>query len=101
MGKFLKLTASPEKQVKALAIAPGGNIIQHIERDTNDPRIWDVANSKILNVQLIDSRAFRLVTGKDPPETPITPNTYKELGLPFYQLPRKEGKGPDVAGQWG
>lgn len=37
----------------------------------------------------------------DPPETPITAQTYKELGLPFYNLLRDECKEPGVAGEWG
>jgi len=95
-------------EVKPLAITPGGSIRQHIERDTNNPRIWGVGSSKILTVQLIDSRTFALVTGLDPPETPMTPDIYRELRLPFYQLPWveyqlsgvKEG-GDGVEGQWG
>ena len=87
--------------MKSLTIGAGGNIIQHIERDQNDPRVWDVANSKILNVQLIDARTFRLVTGLQLPETPITPDMYRRLGLPFYQLWRDEAKEAGVAGSWG
>lgn len=52
-------------------------------------------------MQLINSRTFKLVTGLEPPEMPITPETYKELGLPFYQLERNEDKEDGVAGLWG
>jgi hypothetical protein len=99
--KFLDLYVRRGTDVDELVIGAGANIIQHIERDYNDPRIWDVANSKILNIQLIDSTAFKLVTGEEPLESPITPYTYKELGLPFYQLWRNEDEGDGVAGQWG
>jgi hypothetical protein len=37
----------------------------------------------------------------DPPATPITPDTYKQMGLPFYQLWRDEGKAGGIAGNWG
>lgn len=100
MGKSLTLIAEDEKEVKALAIAPGGNIVQHVERDKNDPRLWDVNNSKILNIQLIDARTFKLVTGLPPPETPITPDTYRLLGMPFFELWRDEAKASGVAGDW-
>ena len=90
-----------EKEVRALTIAPGGNIIQHIERDSNDPRTWDIANSKVINVQLIDSRTFQLVTGMSPPTTPVTPDVYKKLGLPFFSLWRDETKEAGVSGTWG
>jgi hypothetical protein len=100
-GKILDLTVNSDTHPTPLGIGAGGRIIQHIERDENDPRIWDVANSKILNVQILDSTAFRLVTGLNPPETPISTQTYKEMGLPFYRLWRDEGKEDGVAGVWG
>jgi hypothetical protein len=100
-GKTLVLIAEEETNVKSLSIGVGGAIQQHIEPDHNDPRIWDVASSKILNVQLVDSRTFRLVTGLEPPATPVTADTYKKMGLPFYHLFREDGKLDGVAGSWG
>ena len=91
----------PVPQLTTLGFGAGGSITQHIERDTYDPSIWDVANSKILNVQIIDSTTFRLVTRLDPPETPITPQMYKDMGLPFFKLWRDEAKEDGVAGVWG
>lgn len=70
--------------------------MQHIEEDTNDPRIWDVANSKILNIQIVDSHTFQLVTGLNPPASPITADMYHRLGLPFFRAWRDEAKGPGV-----
>ena len=84
----------------ALGIGAGGTIIQNIEPDTNDPRIWDVASSKILNVQIIDSRTFKLVTGLPPPPSPITAETYAQMGLPFFQLWRDEQRTADIESQW-
>src|SRR5271154_3035491 len=101
VGNILDLTVTSESHLTQLGVGAGGSIMQHIERDENDPRIWDVANSKILNVQIIDSTTFRLVTGLNPPETPITAQTYKQMGLPFYRLWRDEGKEDGVAGAWG
>ncbi|KAK0612792.1 hypothetical protein B0T17DRAFT_583367 [Bombardia bombarda] len=97
--KTLTLEVLPTPQPTALGIGAGGTIIQHIERDTNDPRTWDVANAKFLSIQIIDSTTFRLVTGLHPPETPVTAAMYKQLGLPFFQLWRDEAsKGKGVAG---
>jgi hypothetical protein len=98
--KTLDLIRAAASRPTALGIGSGGSIIQHIERDDNNPRIWDVANSKILNVQIIDSTTFKLVTGFDPPKTPITVRMYQEMGLPFYKLWRDEEK-EGVAGEWG
>lgn len=89
--------------MRPLAVGAGGSIVQAIVKDVNDPRIWDIGNSKILSMQLVDSRTFKLATGMDPPPTPVTAATYKNMGLPFYQF--EEGhlaqkKTGAVAGNW-
>lgn len=99
--KTLDLSDASDGNPILLGMGAGGSITQHIERDENDPRIWDVANSKILNVQIIDSTTFRSLTGLNPPQTPINAQMYKRLGLPFYSLWRDEGKEDGVAGTWG
>ncbi|KAK3167766.1 hypothetical protein OEA41_010895 [Lepraria neglecta] len=99
--KFLDLVVASDGHPTLLGIGAGGSIIQHIERDENDPRIWDVANSKILNVQIIDSTTFRSLTGLNSPRTPINAQMYKQMGLPFYSLWRDEGKEDGVASAWG
>lgn len=91
----------PDVRHATLGIGAGGTIRQHIEHDTYDPRIWDVASSKILNIQIINSTAFRMVTGLDPPESPIMPSVYFDMGLPFYKLWRDETQKDGVAGVWG
>ncbi|KAH7176746.1 hypothetical protein EDB81DRAFT_632596, partial [Dactylonectria macrodidyma] len=98
-NKILTLTLA--SRPKVLGIGAGGNIAQHIERDAHDPAIWDVASSKLLNIQIIDSTTFRSVTGLSPPETPISAQTYQQLGLPFFKLWRDEAKEDGVAGRWG
>jgi len=100
-GKTLMLIVDGENAVKSLGVGAGGKIIQDIIPDHNDPRIWDVTASKLFNVQLVDSRTFKLVTGLDPPPTPVTPAMYKEMGLPFYQSWREGGKEAGIAGKWG
>ena len=83
VGSSRLLVGSAEDRVVSLGIGAGGTIVQNIEPDTNDPRIWDAASSKILNVQIIDFRTFKLVTGLPPPPTPITADMYAQMGLPF------------------
>jgi hypothetical protein len=101
-GKRLELKDSGPKKPQALALGAGGRIRQRIEPDpTKNPRIWDVASSKILNIQLLDARSFQAVTGLPPPETPVTAEAYAKLGLPFYQLKGSDGKGGEgPAGDW-
>jgi hypothetical protein len=98
IGKTFELSVKDETDVRSLSVGVGGNIIQHIERDHNDARMWDVASPKLLNVQLI--RTFKLVAGLAPPESPITLEMYKGMGFPFCQLRRDEGEKGEVAGSW-
>ncbi|KAK7402694.1 hypothetical protein QQX98_011558 [Neonectria punicea] len=60
----------------------------------------DMANSKIVYLNLIDAEAFENVTGFPPTSTPVTAETYASMGLPFFHLWRDELKAPGVAGQW-
>lgn len=69
-----------------MGIGAGGKIMQQIEEDENDSRMWDLANSKMLNVQIINSVDFHNITGFPPPPTPIDAQTYADQGLPFYKL---------------
>lgn len=59
-----------------------------------------MASSRLLSVQLVDARAFRLVTGLPPPETPVTAEACAALGLPFFQLVGKGRARIGVAGEW-
>ncbi|KAH8647072.1 hypothetical protein BGZ60DRAFT_570501 [Tricladium varicosporioides] len=77
----------------ALTIGAGGTIKQTILQDKNDPRIWDVASSKLINIQLVNSSTFELITGLAKPNTPISYKTYASAGLPFYDI-YKEAPSP-------
>lgn len=59
-----------------------------------------MANAKLLNVQLLDSAAFELVTGLDPPHAPMPAGMYEKTGAVFFQMQRQEGKEVGVAGDW-
>jgi hypothetical protein len=81
-----------------LSIGAGGTIEQDIEEDTNNPRIWDTANSKLLSIHILNSADFEEVTGMLPPETPVTADVYAKLGLPFYELYTEKPKPSKVGG---
>lgn len=98
-GKILDLVLHPNLPT-ASGIGAGGKIRQNIKRDTNNPRIWDVANARLFNIQILDSAAFGLVTGVAPPNAPMPAERYKEMGAVFFQLQQEEGKEKGVAGNW-
>lgn len=81
----------------ALSLAAGGNITQFIAEDTYDPKIQDIANAKLLNIQIINAAKFEDITGLLVPTTPIDARTYRDLGMPYFEIyneaPSKVGAG--------
>jgi hypothetical protein len=94
----LYLTIRPNEPT-VLGIGAGGSIVQDIERDESDPRLWDRANSKIVNIHLLDAATFRSVTGLEPPCSPINSRTYADAGLPFQMRPTPEVKSRAVSAE--
>ncbi|OQO11829.1 hypothetical protein B0A48_03556 [Cryoendolithus antarcticus] len=69
-----------------MSVAAGGLIKQSIRLDKHDPKIWEPESGIILSFSILNSEAFKTVTGEEPPETPITAATYAKYGLPYYSL---------------
>ncbi|KAK0509728.1 hypothetical protein JMJ35_008122 [Cladonia borealis] len=83
VAKIVDLTIIPDECAVRLGVGAGGLISQHLEPDENNPRIWDVANSKMLNVQIVNSNDFYVITGNPPPPTPVDVQTYRTQDVPF------------------
>lgn len=73
-----------------MGIGPGGSITQKIHADTSDPRIWDVANSKILYVHLVNSEEFEAITGLPPPKPPNPRNEVTRPGSTSSDISEQE-----------
>lgn len=69
-----------------MGIAAGGRIKQSIVRDTTAPTFWDGARTTTVDMHIVNSTAFKQITGMDPPETPITAKTYEKAGLPYFDI---------------
>lgn len=64
-----------DESLLVLTVGAGGSIKQTIAKDKHDPRIWDVASAKLINVQLANSAAIELITGLTTPKTTVTYKT--------------------------
>ncbi|KAI5847658.1 hypothetical protein DFP73DRAFT_474792 [Morchella snyderi] len=73
-----------------MAIAVGGTIKQTINPDWKDPESWNTENVKLVNVQVVNSVAFEDITGMVAPKTPISPEIYAAMGLPFFEFYREQ-----------
>jgi hypothetical protein len=81
-----------------MGIAAGGLIKQSIIEDKNNSNIWESDNGIIFNVQILNSAAFKAVTGMTPPETTVTAKTYAALGYPYYDV--YDEKPSDIKGDF-
>lgn len=70
---------------KRMALGAGGAISQNIRRDEQPPGIWDRSRAIRINIQITSSLGFEDLTGLVAPPTPISFDTYEELGIPFFQ----------------
>ncbi|KIV87468.1 hypothetical protein PV11_03011 [Exophiala sideris] len=84
---------SPEE----IGLAAGGSIKQAIVPDEFPAANWHKSATIVFNAQLLDAASFEAVTGVPAPETPITMETYANLGLPFFKLHEEQS---DVHGSF-
>ena len=65
--------------------APGGHISQKINRDPLPTWAYDSSNAT-LHLTVINATYFTQITGLPSPPSPISPQTYLQLNLPWYSL---------------
>ncbi|ROW06300.1 hypothetical protein VPNG_08084 [Cytospora leucostoma] len=76
-----------------LGIAPGGLINQQVRADNYNPKDWLRGLTFSFPVHILNSEAFRAITGTNPPPSPIDAKTYAQAGLPFFELYEEEESG--------
>ena len=67
-----------------IGIAAGGRMRQRIHSDPHGIGTWDPARSGRVFVHIVNSMAFRDITGLEPPPTPVSARTYTDHGLPWF-----------------
>jgi hypothetical protein len=78
-----------------MGLAAGGKMKQEIYPDRYGINTWDETNFGRVYVHIVNSMMYREITGKEPPNTPVTAKTYSEYHFPWFDL-YDEKKG-DVA----
>jgi hypothetical protein len=67
-----------------MGIAAGGSIKQQIKKDTYGIDAWNPKRKRILTIHLVNSLAYKAITGFDAPPSPITPAEYQRSKIPWY-----------------
>ncbi|KAG2343895.1 hypothetical protein BDR05DRAFT_1022479 [Suillus weaverae] len=80
------ICSSGRKSTPMMSFGAGGTIKQVINKDYNDPRIWDVGRTKIFNVQVLNAAHFEDITKMMAPPTPVDIEAYAAAGLPFFDI---------------
>jgi hypothetical protein len=70
----------------AMGLGAGGRIAQRITPDPYGLDTWDEERAATVIVHILNSRAFEDASGRTPPPTPITAETYARHGLPWFAL---------------
>jgi ubiquitin len=70
----------------AMSFGAGGMIKQAINKDYNNPCIWDVERAKVFNVQILNAAHFEHITKIMAPPTPVDVKVYAAAGLPFFDI---------------
>lgn len=89
--KSLYLSIRP-REPSTLGIGVGGNIIQDIEKDDNDPRLWDIANSKFLFIHLLEASTCESILGPGLSRSPIARQYSSPEVAPIHQSLASKGK---------
>lgn len=65
--------------------AAGGLNSQAIVKDPNTYQ-WDSTQTKVFNVQILNSQHFQTLIGVAPPTSPVDGATYAQYGFPFFSI---------------
>ncbi len=69
-----------------MGIGTGGRMRQKVYRDTYGIDTWDTTNTGRVFVHIVNSQAFREITGHEAPPSPISARYYTEAGMPWFSL---------------
>ena len=75
-----------DKKSAEMGLAAGGKMEQKIYPDRYSINTWDETNFGRVYVHIVNSMMYREITGKEPPNTPVTAKNYSEYNLPWFDL---------------
>jgi hypothetical protein len=67
-----------------MGLAPGGRMKQEIYRDRFQLSDWDQRHRARCFVHIANALEWRAITGEAPPTKPVTPDAYRQAGIPWF-----------------
>jgi hypothetical protein len=67
-----------------MGLGAGGRMKQEIYEDERDPAAYSRESTSRCFVHLLNARQWQAVTGKAPPDSPVTPESYRRAHLPWF-----------------
>lgn len=87
--RILRCCPSPMMCAESsMGLGAGGRMKQEIYQDEHDPDVWDTEQTSRCFVHLCNSLVWREITGKNPPQPPVTAKEYERHGLPWFDFYR-------------
>lgn len=68
----------------SMGIAAGGVLKQQIHKDTYGVESWDADRKGGITIHLVNSLAYKAITGHEAPPTPITSAQYQRARIPWH-----------------
>ena len=78
------LPAPCQVEDMSMGIAAGGSLKQQIQKDTYGIDSWNPKRKRSLTIHLVNSIAYKEITGLEPPSSPITVDAYERAKIPWY-----------------
>ncbi len=69
-----------------MGMAAGGKMKQQIYADPHGIDTWDENDYDRVYVHIVNSMMYREITGLEPPQTPVTAQTYAQHNLPWFDI---------------
>ncbi|EPS44884.1 hypothetical protein H072_1130 [Dactylellina haptotyla CBS 200.50] len=86
----LRLRGGGYAEESEIGLGAGGKIHQTIIKDPKESEEWDKDNIIAFNVQILNAKDYTRVTGRQPPQKPLSATDYAEHGGYFLEYQEDE-----------
>ncbi len=88
MGGVMNFAAAPAGSTVTadMGLGAGGTMKQKIYEDPHGIDTWDEDNTAHVFIHIVNSDAYKAITGLEPPESPVSAEAYTKYGFPWFDI---------------